>query len=146
MAKTLHNATLGDIWSENGISLYAVMLHYIDYDWVLHTRLAFAKGLGDLAHTGENIKALTYQGLLNVGIGTDVSDVKDHIHMSTSDEGSNMRKAWEELEGSGCVCHREQNCLGSTISIDSIKPLLKKIKELCAHFHRSDKVIKDLSI
>jgi len=44
------------------------------------------------------------------------------------------------MEGSGCVCHREQNCLGGTLSIESIKPLLKNIKGICADFHRSDKV------
>ena len=116
------------------------MLHYIDSDWSLQTRLAFAKGLGELAHTGDNIKALTYKGLLSVGIGSSLEDVKNNIHMSTSDEGSNMKKGWAELEGSGCVCHREQNSLGSAVSLDCIKPLLKNIKGICAHFHRSDKV------
>ena len=51
-----------------------------------------------------------------------------------------MIKEWKEMEGSGCVCHRGQNCLGGALSIESIKPLLKNIKGICAHFHRSDKV------
>ena len=31
---------VGDIWSENGISLFAVIVHYIDKDWILNTKLA----------------------------------------------------------------------------------------------------------
>ncbi len=44
------------------------------------------------------------------------------------------------MEGSGCVCHREHNCLGGALSVESIKSLLKNIKDICAHFYRSDKV------
>ena len=47
---------VGDIWSENGISLFAVIVHYIDKDWILNTKLAICKGMGDLAHTGDTIK------------------------------------------------------------------------------------------
>lgn len=130
----------GDIWSENGIALFAVILHYIDCDWVLHTRLGICKGLGAMAHTGENIKKLTYEGLHMVGVGEDLDDVPNGIHMSTPDEGSNMLLAWEGFEGAGCVCHREQNCLGKALSSEGILPTLKKIKGVCAHFHRTDKV------
>ncbi len=49
--------------------------------------------------------------------------------------------AWVEMEGAGCVCHREQNCLGKALAVDGIQDIIKKIKGTCAHFHRSDKVL-----
>ncbi len=70
---------IGDIWSENGIAIYAVMLHYIDSDWEIQARLAFAKGLEDLPHNGENIIKLTCEGLHSCGIGKSVMEVKEDI-------------------------------------------------------------------
>ena len=93
-----------------------------------------------MAHTAENIQKLTFDGLHSVGIGSCPEDVHDFVHMCTPDEGSNMLKAWEVFEGAGCVCHREQNCLREALCSVGIQSLLKKIKGVCAHFHRSDKV------
>ena len=108
----------------------------------MQNRLGICKGLGDMAHTGEVIRKLTYDGLLKIGIGNpkEYEDIPLYIHMCTPDEGSNMLKAWKSIEGAGCVCHRQQTCLGKAMSCASIQPLLKKIKGICAHFHRSNKV------
>ena len=130
----------GDIWSENGISLFAVLIHFIDYQWELHTRLAICKGLGEMALTGDNISELTTVGLISLGVGDDDTPVQDCIHVCTPDEGSNMLKGWSGYEGAGCVCHRQQNCLGTSLEIDDIKSIIKKAKGVCAHFHRSEKV------
>ncbi len=130
----------GDIWSENGISLFAVLVHFIDKDWDMNTRLAICKGMGTMAHTGENIWTLTYEGLVSVGLCESVEEVPGNIHMCTPDEGSNMLSAWKEMEGAGCVCHRENNCLGTALSSPGTSVVLKKLKSICAHFHRSDKV------
>ena len=35
----------------------------------MQNRLGICKGLGDMAHTGEVIRKLTYDGLLKIGIG-----------------------------------------------------------------------------
>jgi hypothetical protein len=50
----------GDIWSENGIAIFAIMVHFIDSDWKLNTRLALCKGLDKIAHTGDNFDNITY--------------------------------------------------------------------------------------
>ena len=76
-----------------------------------------------------------------LGVGDDDTPVQDCIHVCTPDEGSNMLKGWSGYEGAGCVCHRQQNCLGTSLEIEDIKPIIKKVKGVCAHFHRSDKVI-----
>ena len=95
------------------------------------------------AHTGENIANITYKGLFEAGLGPDLDTIHEDIHVCTPDEGSNMLKAWGKIEGAGCVCHREQNCLGSALSLPCIIPIIKKIKAACAHFHRSDKAPAD---
>jgi hypothetical protein len=139
-----YQCDVGDIWSENGVALFAVIVHYIDQDWIMHARLGICNGLKDLAHTGEVIRRLTYDGLINIGIGNaeNYNDVPLYIHMCTPDEGSNMLSAWNEIEGAGCVCHRQQTCLGKALSCEAIQPLLKILKGICAHFHRSNKVIE----
>jgi len=40
----------------------------------------------------------------------------------------------------GCVCHRENNCLGSALSSLGIASVLKKLKGVCTNVYRSDKV------
>ena len=134
----------GDVWSENGVALFAILVHFIDADWKLHNRLALCKGLDQIAHTGANLADITYKGLFDAGIGPDIATIHEDIHVCTPDEGSNMLKAWGKIEGAGCVCHREQNCLGAALSTPSILPVIKKIKAACAHFHRSEKVYPSL--
>ena len=80
----------GDIWGENGISLFAVIVHFIDKDWILNTKLAICKGMGLVAHTGVTINEMTYEGLHSMGIGESKESVPTYIHTSTPDEGSNM--------------------------------------------------------
>jgi hypothetical protein len=133
----------GDIWSENGLSLLAVLVHFIDKDWEMNTRLAICKGMGTMAHTGDNIRYLTYSGLVSVDLCESIEEVPGNIRMCTPDEGSNMLAAWREMEGAGCVCHRENNCLGSALSYVGVASALKKLKGVCAKFHRSDKVSFD---
>jgi hypothetical protein len=109
--------TLGDIWSENGISIFLTVIHYIDSDWLMQNRLGICKGLGDMAHTGEVTRKLTYDGLLKIGIGNpkEYEDLPLYIHMCTPYEGSNMLNAWKSIEGTGCVCHRQQTRLGNAM-------------------------------
>ena len=130
----------GDIWSENGVSLFAVMLHFIDDKFELNSRLGICKGLGMTAHSGDNIRKLTLEGLVSVGVADDIDNIADYVHLSTTDEGSNMQAAWLVFAGASCVYHREQNCLGAALKCPAIIPVVKKVKSICAHFHRSDKV------
>jgi len=125
------------------------MVHFIDSECKLNTRLALCKGLDRIAHTGDNIADINYKGLFEAGVGSDLDTIHEDIHVCTPDEGSNMLKAWGKIEGAGCVCHREQNCLGAALSLPCILPVLKKIKVACAHFHRSYKAlarVKPLSL
>jgi hypothetical protein len=107
---------LGDVWSENGVAIFAIVVHFIDAEWKFHNRLALCKGLNKIAHTGANLADITYRGLLEVGVGKDIDTLHKDIHVCTPDEGSNMLKAWGKIEGAGCVCHRKLHCLGTSPS------------------------------
>lgn len=94
-----------------------------------------------MAHTGDNIKAMTQKILFERwGIGTSPETSFSRIHGCTPDEGSNMLKAWNEIEGSGCYCHRESTCLKHALAVPEVARLVSKIRGIAAHFSRSDKV------
>ncbi len=56
---SLMSSYAGDIWSENRIAIFAIMVHFIDFDWKLNTRLALCKGLDKIAHTSDIIDNIT---------------------------------------------------------------------------------------
>ena len=93
-----------------------------------------------MAHTGENIRKLSFDCLFSLGVGECPEDVPYYIHLSTPNEGRNMLKAWEPFEGAGCVFHREQNFQREALTHKGIRDVIKKVKGICAQFHRSDKV------
>ena len=58
----LHSC-VGDIWSENGISILAVMGYWITKNMQLREKLLVVIGWEKDRHTGDNIKAKTLEGL-----------------------------------------------------------------------------------
>ena len=132
----------GDIWSENGVALLGVMGYWIDRNFELQEKLLVIEGWGVDAHTGDNIKKKTLEIMHNQwGIGESPEDVPNRVHGSTPDEGSNMLKGWNCFEGSSCVCHRVQNALKCALNCTpGVVALVKKVKGICSHFHRSTKV------
>jgi hypothetical protein len=74
------------------------------------------------------------------GIGMSPGDVANRVHGCTPDEGSNMLLGWNIFEGAGCVCHRMCRCLVYCLEDFEVAPIVKKVKGICAHFHRSQKV------
>jgi hypothetical protein len=133
---------IGDIWSENGISLFCITGYRICKDFLFHEDLLCAEKFSEVAHTGENIRKMTCQQLHDKwGIGTSPETALDRIHGCTPDEGANMLKGWEGMEGGGCVCHRQQTCLKHALAVPEVSLLVKKVKGICGHFNRSDKVI-----
>ncbi len=63
----LKGANACDIWSENGIAIFPVMVHFIDLELKLNTRLAICKVLDKITHIGNNIADLTYKDSLTRG-------------------------------------------------------------------------------
>ena len=86
------------------------------------------------------ISEILDSGRVSVGLCKTIEEVHGNIRMCTPDEGSNMLATWREMEDAGCVCHRQKNCLGTALSSLGNATVLKKLKGICAHFHRPDKV------
>ena len=138
-----------DIWSEDGKSILAVMVYFIDNVFKLHEKLAFAVPFSDIEHKGDEIEREVKKVLASLGIGlynpeAKIDTVADETHASTTDEGSNVVKALKGFEGSGCVDHKIQNCLEHATRGDRITQVTKKCQRIVAHFRRSDKGFKAL--
>ena len=58
-----------DIWSEDGKSLLALMVHLIDSNFNLHDILIFAKPFSKVAHTALNIEIAIKEALASYKIG-----------------------------------------------------------------------------
>ena len=106
----------------------------------MNEKLLICHPFSDCNHTADNIKRMTLQGLVDMGVSAKVDTVSDHVHGCTPDEASNMLRAWDIFEGAGCVCHRANNCLKTALKDDHVGHVLKGVKAVCAHFHRSVKV------
>ncbi len=99
------------------------------------------KGFSEVAHTGDEIRATTLKELHEkCGIGMNPGDVVNRVHGCTPDEGSNMLLDWKIFEGVGCVCHRMCRCLVYALDHFEVAAIVKKVKGICAYFHRSQKV------
>ena len=53
----------------------------------------------DEDHTFDHIRKYTVDGCVSHGLGENEEDVQNSVHGATSDEGSNMVKAWNIFEG-----------------------------------------------
>ena len=115
------------------------MGYWIDSNFVMNEKLLICHPFSAFDHTGDNIRRITLQGLVDAGVADNMNDVADHVYGCTPDEGSNMLKAWKIFEGAGCVCHRANNCLQDALKDGDIFMVIRKVKGNCSHFHRSIK-------
>ena len=92
----------GDIWSENGIAVFAVTGYWISPPPLmkLQERLLICIPFNKEAHTGDIIKKKTVETLHKKWkIGETPDDVPDRVHGCTPDQGSNMLAGWNIFEG-----------------------------------------------
>ena len=110
----------GDIWGENGISIFGITVYFINKDFQLVERLVQAIPFGSQQHTGVNIERASKKALAEMHIGAfkegEVAaqgqlapvledTVSESIHTKVSDKGSNMVKGWDGFEGGVCAMH-----------------------------------------
>jgi hypothetical protein len=57
---------VGDIWGENGISMFALTGYWIGSDWKFHEVLLHCAPFSKDAHTGDAIKKLTLDILVSI--------------------------------------------------------------------------------
>ena len=90
-----------------------------------------------LVTAGENIRALTDPVLVDHGIMAEGNDAADHLFMVNNDAGSNMVKAFEDVDGDTCKGHKLALCNKAFLSQPTVNGVYKKVKGMSAHYHRS---------
>ena len=120
--------------------MLCIVGYWIDEHFYMNEKVLVCHPFSSSDHTGEEIRSVTLQGLRDMGVSDQINTVWEHVHGCTPDEGANILKAWKIFEGAGCVCHRANNCLKEALKEEGIVDIIKAVKGLCAHFHRSVKV------
>lgn len=62
----------------------------------------------------------------------------DEIPLQKCDNGSNIKKAWGDLDGHECACHTLQLCVNAFLAVDRIHECVKAMNGITAHFSRSN--------
>ena len=121
-----------DIWSENGIALLGMLVHFIDEQFVMREMVLRASPMSTLAHTGANIKDLSKTSCAAGGLGEYVKDsegnvtvdtVPNHVFKAITDGASSMVAAFSDQEGSECVTHTLALVVGSVYK-EGVNPFL----------------------
>ena len=140
----------GDIWSDRHVSLFGILVHFIDKDFKLHEFLCGAIPFSGEAHTGANMSVATNISLMNMGIGREATDTipginpKDAIHAKVSDNGSNMKVAWNEFHGGYCACHTAKLCVDVFVNHPAVAGTFIKAQKTAQHFNKSVKAADKL--
>lgn len=84
---------------------------------------------------------MTMPALVEYGICPTLEcDVNDYVFMANNnDAGSNIVKAWGKFNGYTCAGHKLGRATLSFLSSEGIRVVVKKVKGMAAHFHRSTK-------
>ena len=107
-------------------------------------QLVTAEPYSAVEHVGEKIAETAKSNLAAVGVGVytpkeRIDTVAEEVHGSCIDQGANMLNGFKDFEGGPCACHRLSNCLKKAFESEGVAPLVKKVKGIAAHFHRSTK-------
>ena len=136
-----------DIWGENGKSLYALLLYFINDEFEMEEILLDCLPFSGLAHNAMNIESACKKALSAVGIGEFKPDADPPVDTcgeecfgSTVDEASVMTKAFSGFEGAPCVCHKINNALKTAAKTEFMLDLDSRVRGVASHFRRSDKV------
>ena len=120
-----------DIWSDTDVSLLATTLYFIDENWAMQEWLVGCTGFAKERHNADNISAAVEKQLADVGL------TYADIHAKVSDNGSNIKKAWNGLPGGFCAAHTVERSVLVYVDDNDIAPVVKKLKAMTAHLHRS---------
>ena len=112
-------------------------------------QLVTAEPFGMVDHVGDQIATTAKANLAALGVGLynpkeRMDTVADEVHGSCIDQGSNIISGFKDFEGGPCACHRLSNCLKKAFDSAGVSPLVKKVKGIAAHFHRSTKGVMKL--
>eukprot|EP00854_Cymbomonas_tetramitiformis_P026457 gene26457-biopygen27397 len=102
----------GDIWSQGGISIFGILVYWLDESFEVHEGLLGALPFSSVRHTALELEKATKEACADFGIGEYNALVEDHvdtvpdaIHATVSNNASNIVSGWESFDGHECCDH-----------------------------------------
>ena len=128
----LQLALAADLWSDGtDCALLGVFLYWIDKEWVMHEEMAGCVPFHGMRHTGENIRKET-EALMK-----SLDTTLDSVFATVCDNGSNMKKALEVLEGLFCSAHTLERPVLVYTESSGVKKTIGRTKAITSFFPRS---------
>ncbi|KAK3245227.1 hypothetical protein CYMTET_45194 [Cymbomonas tetramitiformis] len=134
----------GDIWSQGGISIFGILVYWLDSDFQLHEHLLTAIPFSKVRHTGSELESATKIACVDMGLGEysdDVDDsvdtVSDHIHATCSDNASNIISGWQCFDGHECGDHTTALIVHALLDEPQVKKVFNKLRGMTTHFSHS---------
>ncbi|KAK3267269.1 La ribonucleoprotein [Cymbomonas tetramitiformis] len=141
----------GDIWSQGGISVFGILVYWLDKNFVYHERLLAAIPFSDVRHTGSELERATKVACASFGIGEyrrDAADdddvvtvledtVSDFIHATCSDNASNIVNGWRCFDGHECCDHTIALIVKAYLDHPRVRKVFMKLRGMTMHFNHS---------
>lgn len=134
--KAKYLSITSDAWSSPTMeSFLSLTAHYITPNWNLQSYCLRTIYMGSHSHTGENIAAMLR------GILKEYDIYLDNVVSITTDSGSNMLKACEELKITRIPCygHIQHNAVNNNTKQESVAAMVKGVKAIVCTFSHSGK-------
>ncbi|KAK3288020.1 hypothetical protein CYMTET_4476 [Cymbomonas tetramitiformis] len=120
----------GDIWSQGGISIFGILVYWVDKNFEFQSRLLAAIPVLSVRHTGVELENATKVACADFGLGQycgqgvdGVDTVPEFIHATCSDNASNIVCGWESFDGHECSAHT----LALVVLTFLEQPLVRKV-------------------
>ncbi|KAK3266096.1 hypothetical protein CYMTET_25256 [Cymbomonas tetramitiformis] len=142
----------GDIWSEGGIAIFGVLAYFISEDFVFREKLVGAIPFSDVRHTADELESATKTACAGIGIGEYrdspgpgeevdtfelVDTVSENIHVTCSDNASNIVSGWTCFDGHECVAHTIALVVHTYLNQVAVKKVFGKLRGMTGHFNHS---------
>ncbi|KAK3246057.1 hypothetical protein CYMTET_44395 [Cymbomonas tetramitiformis] len=136
----------GDVWSQGGISIFGILVYWLDKDFNYHERLLGAIPFSNVRHTGDELEKATKTACADFGLGEycqagdniEAADtVTDYIHGTVSDNASIIVSGWNCFDGHECCDHTLALVVKGFLEHPVVKKVFSKLRGMTAHFNHS---------
>ncbi|KAK3283032.1 hypothetical protein CYMTET_9255 [Cymbomonas tetramitiformis] len=135
----------GDIWSQGGISIFGIMVYFVDRNFEYNELLLAAIPFSDVRHTGPELEKATKVACADVGLGEynaelgrdAVDTVNEYVHASCSDNASNIVAGWKFFDGHECSDHTIALIVLAFLEQVAVRKVFTKLRGMTTHFNHS---------
>ncbi|KAK3272023.1 hypothetical protein CYMTET_19654, partial [Cymbomonas tetramitiformis] len=134
----------GDIWSQGGISIFGILVYWVDKNFEFQSRLLAAIPVLSVRHTGVELENATKVACADFGLGQycgqgvdGVDTVPEFIHATCSDNASNIVCGWESFDGHECSAHTLALVVLTFLEQPLVRKVFNKLRGMTCHFNHS---------